>query len=119
MWPKLVRSASGGLVFWPQYIHSQFRLKKTYASVIEFTRTGAWAKSLVGCFCQLLKRVVFPHLTVGFCIYVEAVAAHICARGSRHHPASGHIKRGIKKEYGVFVRDNNVDQALKALKRKM
>jgi small subunit ribosomal protein S21 len=36
-------------------------------------------------------------------------------------PLLGHINHGIEKEYGVqvFVRDNNVEQALKALKRKM
>ena len=42
-------------------------------------------------------------------------------RGPGGATAVGHIKRGIKKDHGVqvFVRDNNVDQALKALKRKM
>ena len=46
--------------------------------------------------------------------------AHICARGPGA-TAVGHINRRIEKEYGVqvFVRDNNVEQALKALKRKM
>jgi small subunit ribosomal protein S21 len=58
--------------------------------------------------------------TVGCCIHVEAAVEHICARGPGA-TAVGHIKRRIKKQHGVqvFVRDNNVDQALKALKRKM
>jgi small subunit ribosomal protein S21 len=57
--------------------------------------------------------------TVGCCIYVEAAVEHSCARGPGA-TAVGHIKRRIKKEHGVqvFVRDNNVDQALKPLKRK-
>jgi len=63
--------------------------------------------------------VIFRHLTVACCIYVEAAVAHL--RRGPGATAVGHIKRGIKKEHGVqvFVRDNNVDQALKALKRKM
>ena len=51
---------------------------------------------------------------------IGSVCAYLCASGQAPL-AVGPINRRIKEEYHVqvFVRDNNVDQALRALKKKM